>query len=101
MLQLSKQEREIIQNVFRQFPGHSAEVFLFGSRANGTAKKYSDVDLLIKAKTEFSSFEKSQIRSLFEESNSALFYDIVFDEDLFEPYRKEVELQKRPLLTTD
>lgn len=45
-MDLKPEQRRIVLDILaRHLPGH--EVQLFGSRANGTAKPYSDIDLVI------------------------------------------------------
>ena len=45
---LRRRDLETLTSVFRRFP-HIREVLVFGSRANGTAKRASDIDLAIAA----------------------------------------------------
>jgi uncharacterized protein len=45
---LREKDLETLRQTFRRFPG-VREVRLFGSRANGTAKRASDIDLAIYA----------------------------------------------------
>jgi uncharacterized protein len=47
MIQLNKKHYAIIKTILRKnFP--DAKIWLFGSRVEGLAKKYSDLDILIK-----------------------------------------------------
>jgi len=48
MIDLRQNEREIVLNILRRYLV-DAEFFVFGSRATGTARQWSDLDLLIRA----------------------------------------------------
>ena len=47
-LDIGEAELRIVQKILRRYVPH-AEVLVFGSRATGKAKKFSDLDLCIKA----------------------------------------------------
>lgn len=70
------------------------KVFLFGSRATGKYREYSDIDILVRGF--FSEEQKelvSKIKELLEESNFPYIVDIVLDQDLADAYRSTVEEQ--------
>ncbi|MBN2064186.1 MAG: nucleotidyltransferase domain-containing protein [Sedimentisphaerales bacterium] len=46
MIKITGQEREIITAILQQF-AHGLDCMAFGSRVTGTAKSYSDLDLVI------------------------------------------------------
>jgi len=73
------------------FKGKKIEIYLFGSRARGTEKIGSDVDLAIVSDNPLSE-ELALLREIFEESNLPYKIDIV---DLNQaPYLKEVVLKE-------
>jgi len=70
-----------------------AQIFLFGSRVKLNNSKYSDIDLLIKADSYPSSLIQ-KVREIEEElieSNFPYKIDFVFDSDLAQGYRQDVE----------
>jgi len=71
-----------------------AEVWVFGSRAVGSHRKFSDLDLLIKTKNKLPEYLLSNMRAELEESDLPIKVDLVLDEDLATSYRASVEKQK-------
>lgn len=63
------------------------KLFLFGSRAKGTAKKYSDIDLAIKADG-FTTSIKNRIEFEFENSTLPYEVDIVDLNNITEEFKK-------------
>jgi len=72
---LRNKDLETLRRTFRRFPS-VREVKLFGSRANGTAKRASDIDLAVYA-PEASISEWSSIREAIEETPIIHEFDIV------------------------
>ena len=76
MVGLSEKELAILREVFTQFNAIE-EVILFGSRARGTHKNASDVDLAIKGKNiDLNTLSKLTF-ILEEETNLPYFFDVV------------------------
>jgi predicted nucleotidyltransferase len=71
------------------------KVFVFGSRATGKHKKYSDLDLWIETDPELSQSEISQILEKFEESNLSITVDIVTPESCLPEYLDHIQNQKK------
>lgn len=69
-----------------------ASVWIFGSRAKGTHKKFSDVDVLyeVDKKKPFPPGFLSQIREQLEESRLPYKVDLVCLDDLAQSYRDDV-----------
>ena len=76
---LEKTEQEIKNIIFQFLNSKEYQVFIFGSRALGGAKKYSDYDIGIwrKDKRSLSSRNKILIEHALEESNLPYKVDIV------------------------
>lgn len=87
MIGLSPKELEILQNVFKKFDDIK-EVILFGSRALGTHKTASDIDLAIKGKVDINTLSKLKY-TLEEDTNLPYFFDVVIYDNL-----DNLELQK-------
>lgn len=76
MVGLSEKELSSLREVFMKFDAIE-EVILFGSRAQGTHKKASDVDLAIKGKTiDLDTLAKLKY-TLEEQTNLPYFFDVV------------------------
>lgn len=80
MIGLSPKELEILQNVFKKFDDIK-EVILFGSRALGTHKTASDIDLAIKGKVDINTLSKLKY-TLEEDTNLPYFFDVVIYDNL-------------------
>lgn len=75
-LDLRPSEKEIVKNILRRYiPG--VEVRVFGSRAIGKAKKYSDLDLLLVSHGKVPLSTLAQLQEAFEESDLSFKVDIV------------------------
>ena len=76
MIDLEKKYVEFIKNTIENVLPN-VEIYIFGSRVQGVAKKYSDVDIALRnsGKIEFSDILR--IKSLFEDSTFPYKVDIV------------------------
>ena len=66
---------EIIRKIFLPYTSKIKKIILFGSRATGKAKPYSDIDIAIVG--ELSAEELTEIRELFEESSLPIEVDVI------------------------
>jgi len=91
MIGLSDSELQTIRDVFSRFSDIS-EVILFGSRARGTHRPSSDVDLALKGKN-LSIDTLSKLRYILEEeTNLPYFFDIViYDRVENEALKREID----------
>lgn len=91
MIGLSDSELQTLRDVFERFPDIS-EVILFGSRARGTHRLSSDVDLAIKGKN-LSIDTLAKLRYILEEeTNLPYFFDIViYDRVENEALKREID----------
>lgn len=69
-------------------------VCIFGSRAFGKEKKYSDLDIWIDSTPDFSKVELTSCHTLFEESDLPIKVDIVTPKTCLEDYKPNIERQK-------
>jgi predicted nucleotidyltransferase len=65
------------RQVFQFLDQKKYKVFLFGSRVNGQARKFSDVDIGIEGSERVPFTVMMQIRDAFEESSLPYFVDVV------------------------
>lgn len=91
MIGLSDSELQILRDVFARFPDIE-EVILFGSRARGTHRVSSDVDLALKGK-KLSIDTLAKLRYILEEeTNFPYFFDIViYDRVENEALKREID----------
>lgn len=68
------------------------KIWIFGSRARGDHRPYSDIDLLIERSSEVKNFSRliSQLKEAIEESSLPYKVDLVDIKDLAESYKEKV-----------
>ncbi len=76
-------------------PSQKLKVWLFGSRARGSYKKYSDIDLLIDSDPQLIEAQLIKIKEALEESQLPFKVDLVKIEDLNVSYGSQVNAEKR------
>lgn len=86
MIQIQAKHKKIVEDILNK---HKIEVYVFGSRAKGTARPLSDLDLCIKHKP-----EKSLVRKLqddFEESDLPFKVDIIIWDDITDAFKQNIQ----------
>ncbi len=76
--------------VTQQLMSHKVDAYLFGSRANGTATRYSDIDIALLAKAPIPFTLASNLKEAFEESTIPYYVDVVDLSTVGENFRKKV-----------
>src|SRR5437868_12492602 len=76
-IDLSAVHRQLVLELLAELLPASAQVWVFGSRATGRARRYSDLDLLIDAGRPLSPDEAVLLREAFEESDLPYRVDLV------------------------
>jgi predicted nucleotidyltransferase len=86
----------LVKNAVEPLQALDAKVYLFGSRANGKYKKFSDIDLLYVASADrkILAHEIYSIVSSLENSSFPFKVDLVSNDELAESYRTGVEKEK-------
>lgn len=84
----------IVDLAIRPLKSAGAKVFVFGSRARGNQRKFSDLDLAVECPTPLSLSFLAKIRSALEESDLPVKVDVVDMSELAESFRNNV-LQER------
>lgn len=88
-LDLDPKHLVLVQQIMsKHIPGH--EVVVFGSRANGTARKYSDLDLAIFASSPLSIDLLLDITEEFGESDLPFKVDVVDGTRIDESFRRKI-----------
>ncbi len=85
--------RVIVRRVLR---GTDAKAILFGSRATGDARRWSDIDLAIELAENTPPGVLSELREAFEESNILLNVDVIDLNDASPTLREAVARQGIP-----
>lgn len=75
MLQLRDDHKAIILTILNQYLPN-AQVFVFGSRAQGKAQRHSDLDLAYKFDKPLTSLQMANLRDAFSLSDLPFFVDI-------------------------
>ena len=76
MIDLPSEHLSTVKHILQQVaPG--VTVFAFGSRVNGRAKKYSDLDLGLEAQQSLDWRQMARLREAFEESDLPIRVDVV------------------------
>jgi predicted nucleotidyltransferase len=84
MIDLDPENRCLVVEILRRHvPG--VDVYAFGSRVNGRARPYSDLDLLLKAPVTEDQMES--IKNAFSESDLPILIDLVQEEGLSEEFK--------------
>jgi predicted nucleotidyltransferase len=91
MVDLESQYLKMVKNILQKNLSREAKVFVFGSRANNKAKKFSDLDLAISTPREISLTVFANLRSSFEESDLPYKVDIIDLNAIDQSFRKNIE----------
>lgn len=92
-IQLTESELHFIKSSLLQHLPH-AKFYLFGSRATGKAKKYSDIDILIVAKEKIPLATLSILNELFSESDLLYKIDIVDWHRITSEFREKIKTEQ-------
>ena len=93
MLDLSDGELAEIQDILEKNLVQNSEVYVFGSRTKNTARKYSDLDLLIKAPEPIAYGSLSLLEEAFSESNLPFKTDLVDSNRVSEKFKDHIKSQ--------
>ncbi len=84
---------EVKKIVFQYLDPHKDKVFIFGSRAIGESRKFSDIDIGIKSTRKLTGEILVNIKEAFEESNIPYTVDVVDFAKVSDTFQK-LSLQK-------
>ena len=97
-LMISPQELNIVKTIFQNRMPSGIKVFVFGSRATGTAGKFSDLDLAIDAnQTPLDFFKTAELREAFDESDLPYKVDIVDLNEMSKKFKSLIDRDKQLL----
>ena len=98
-IDLSAEHRQLVLEPLAELLPPLAQVWVFGSRATGRARRYSDLDLLIDAGRPLSLDEAAGLRKAFEESDLPYRVDIVDWHAIGDRFRQLIAAERLPLAT--
>ncbi len=84
--------RELFQEFFGDIP--KAKIFLFGSRAKGTQKSFSDIDIAVKTSTKDLPRRISLFKEKWEKTNLPYKIDITSWKEIYKPYLPQIRKDK-------
>lgn len=96
MLDLPADQLAVVRAILAEHLPH-AKVWAYGSRVQGTAKRFSDLDLAVEDKEELSISTWGNLHHAFQESDLPISVDILDMHAVKQPFRKIVMEQRIPI----
>lgn len=96
-LDLRPEHLELVRSLLSAHAPRPATVWAFGSRAVGTARTYSDLDLAIDAGRPLTLAEETELAAAFEDSALPWRVDVVDWATTSDAFRRLIENQRVPL----
>ena len=96
MIDLPRDQLDIVKAIIVEHLSYT-EVFAFGSRVTGKAKKFSDLDLMIRSDTKLGWQKLAELRESFESSILPITVDVIDWANCSETFQKLVVHQLEPL----
>ena len=93
-LDMSPEHRRLVLDLLAEHLPQVRKVWVFGSRATGRARRYSDLDLAIDAGRPLTSDEAGALREAFEESDLPYRVDLVDWQAIDDRFRRLVEAER-------
>ncbi len=78
-------------------PGQTARLWVWGSRARGDHRAYSDADIAVEAVPPWTSAQKSATAEALEESNLPFKVDLVAESEIAAAYRPSYLAERREI----
>lgn len=96
-IQMTDEQIQLVKSILLRHLSQS-QVWIFGSRINNKARQYSDLDLLIKAKTPLPLQTLYHLSEDFSESSLPFKVDLVDWHRISEEFRAHIEVHKELIL---
>ncbi|WP_372740562.1 nucleotidyltransferase family protein [Neptunomonas sp.] len=90
MLDLTPEQLNTVKLISSQYLAPATEIYAFGSRTNGKARKYSDLDLLIKSDKAIPYQTLTELENAFSESDLPFMTDIIDWQQISEEFRAAI-----------
>ena len=95
-IDLTEVQREVLRSVLRRYADRVDRVGVYGSRARGTARRGSDIDIVLHGSVDADTV--ARIRADLEDSNLSIFADVTALDSVTHPgLLAEIEQFARPL----
>jgi uncharacterized protein len=98
---LSADHRRLVLTILRAHLPEGAEAWVFGSRATGRARRYSDLDLAIDAGRPLTLDERARLAEAFRDSDLPYRVDLVDWHGIDDGFRQLIAAQRIPLLEAE
>jgi uncharacterized protein len=96
-IDLPTDHRRVVLNILRANLPESAKAWVFGSRATGRARRYSDLDLAIDAGRRLTLDEIARLSEAFRDSDLPYRVDVVDWHNVDDPWRQMIVAERVPL----
>ena len=96
-IDLPADHRRLVLNILRADLPQSAKAWVFGSRATGRARRYSDLDLAIDVGRRLSLDEIARLSEAFSDSDLPYKVDLVDWQDIDDRWRQMIVAERVPL----
>ena len=91
MLNLDEQYLQILVSILDRFLPSGVQVFVFGSRVNGTARKYSDIDLCLKCNQDIPDAVILTLKEVFSLSELPFRVDVVIYRNCTDAFQQIID----------
>ena len=96
MIELEPRYLKLVRELLARHLGE-AEVFAFGSRVMGRSRRYSDLDLVVRAKGALDLDRLGELRAAFSESDLPIKVDVLDWAGIDDSFRKQIAGNLVPL----
>ena len=100
VLDMSDEHRRMVRVILREHLPGDTQVWVFGSRVNGRARRYSDLDLAIDAGRRLTIDETAILREAFDECDLPYRVDLVDWHAIDDRFRDIIAAARCPLTET-
>lgn len=94
MLELSPHEAAEVRLILDRVLGGNSQIWVFGSRATGKARRFSDLDLLMRADGPLSFVQQAELEEAFSESDLPFRVDVVDWHRISDEFRERISGEK-------
>lgn len=91
MINISESQQQILQNVLTKHLPKNTVAYAFGSRVKGTAREYSDLDLVLKSPEAISILDLANLKEALAESDLPFRVDISVWQNLSDRFKTCIE----------
>jgi predicted nucleotidyltransferase len=97
-IDITPEHRQLVIDILREYLPSDVAVWVFGSRATGRARRYSDLDLAIDAGRQLSFDETGALSEAFSDSDLPYRVDIVDWRLVGDDFRRLIAADRLPLI---